>query len=233
MTVGENTKKGDDQKNMIPSRPKIYHIVHVDRLPSIVADQHLWCDAEIVRRSPSGTTIGMNNIKQRRLNELCLASHPELHVGDCVPFYFCPRSIMLYLINQANHADLQYRGGQNPIIHLEADLHASVTWAQSNNRRWAFTLSNAGARFFEDRNNLSQLGEINWDAVQANRWSGDGIPSSVSEGKQAEFLMEYCFPWHLVERIGVNSQLVHGQVVSALPTDGHRPQVEITQAWYY
>ena len=79
----------------IPADPKIYHIVHADRLPSIIADGRLWCDAEIVRCSPPGTTIGMNGIKQRRLNELTLNSHPDLHVGDCVPFYFCPRSIML------------------------------------------------------------------------------------------------------------------------------------------
>ena len=32
-----------------PRHPKIYHIVHVDRLPSIVADGCLWCDAEVVR----------------------------------------------------------------------------------------------------------------------------------------------------------------------------------------
>ena len=51
---------------LVPPQPKIYHIVHVDRLPSIVADGFLWCDAEIVRRAPPGTTIGMNGIKQRR-----------------------------------------------------------------------------------------------------------------------------------------------------------------------
>jgi hypothetical protein len=59
----------------IPTEPKIYHIVHVDRLPSIITDGWLWCDTEIVRRSPPGTTIGMNAIKQRRLNELTLNSH--------------------------------------------------------------------------------------------------------------------------------------------------------------
>jgi hypothetical protein len=110
----------------IPAEPKIYHIVHVDRLPSIVSDGRLWCDAEVVRRSPPGTTIGMSAIKQRRLYELTLASHARLHVGDCVPFYFCPRSIMLYLIHRANHPDLTYRGGQRPIIHLEADLEQTV-----------------------------------------------------------------------------------------------------------
>ena len=83
----------------VPAKPKIYHIVHVDRLPSIINDGWLWCDAEIVRRSPSGTIIGMDAIKQRRLKELTLTSHSDLHVGDCVPFYFCPRSVMLYLIH--------------------------------------------------------------------------------------------------------------------------------------
>ena len=95
----------------IPAQPKIYHICHVDRLPSIVADDCLWCDAEIEQRAAAGTTIGMNSIKQRRMTELTLTSHPKLRVGDCVPFYFCPRSVMLYLIYMANHRELSYQGG--------------------------------------------------------------------------------------------------------------------------
>lgn len=217
----------------VPAQLKIYHIVHVDRLPSIIADGHLWCDAEIVRRAPSGTTIGMNAIKQRRLNQLTLTSHPDLHVGDCVPFYFCPRSVMLYLIYQANHPDLEYRGGQGPIVHLEADLRAAVSWAQQDNRRWAFTLSNAGASYFEDRCDLAELNEVYWDAVQANNWGGSDIAPSIKEGKQAEFLMESHFPWHLVERIGVSSSGIYRQVTNALPARGHRPQVETKSEWYY
>ena len=54
---------------------------------------------------------------------------PGLNVGDCVPFYFCPRSVMLYLIHRANHPELDYRGGQGPIVHLEADLHEAANWA--------------------------------------------------------------------------------------------------------
>ena len=151
----------------VPAQLKIYHIVHVDRLPSIVADGLLWCDAEIVRRAPAGTTIGMTGIKQRRLSELRLSSHPDLHVGDCVPFYFCPRSVMLYLIYQGNHPELVYRGGQSPILHFQADLNAVVAWANAQAARWAFTLSNAGSYFFEDRSDLACLNEVNWTAVQA------------------------------------------------------------------
>ena len=176
--------------------PKIYHIVHFDRLASIIQDGCLWCDAEVMTRSPPGTAIGMNNIKQRRLHELELTSHPGLYVGQCVPFYFCPRSVMLYLIHRQNH-ELDYQGGQRPIVHLVADLQSVVNWADQNHQRWAFTLSNAGSRFFEDRNDLDQLNEIDWQAVQARSWQ------QYKDGKQAEFLLERQFPWQLVEQIGV------------------------------
>ena len=211
----------------MPARPKLYHIAHVDRLPSIVADQCLWCDREVARRAPPGTTIGMSGIKQRRLDELRLTSHPDLFVGDCVPFYFCPRSVMLFLIHKANEPELAYRGGQGPIVHFEADLHSLVAWADTQHRRWAFTLSNAGARYFEDRSDLGQLGEIDWNAVQTRDWR------QCKEGKQAEFLLELSFPWHLVERIGVQSRATYTSVVNALPPRGHRPPVEIRPEWYY
>lgn len=210
----------------MPAKLKIYHIVHVDRLPQIVADGWLWCDAEIAVRSFAGTTIGMSQIKDRRLKELTLTSYPDLHVGDCVPFYFCPRSIMLYLLHRSNHADLSYRGGQGPIVHLEADLHDTVAWADEQKLRWAFTLSNAGACYFEDRCDLDDLGQIDWSAVQARDWQGS------KEGKQSEFLVEKKFPWQLVSRVGVYSRAVHGQVASALIT-AHRPRIEIKTDWYY
>ncbi len=211
----------------MPERPKLYHIAHVDRLPSIVADGYLWCDQEIQSRNPAGTTIGMNSIKTRRLSELRLVSHPSLFVGDCVPFYFCPRSVMLYLIHQGNHPELTYLGGQEPIIHFEVDLFDTVDWALDRGYRWAFTLSNAGAFYFEDRCDLGQLDEIDWDAVNATDWR------HCKEGKQAEFLVERCFPWHLVERIGVLTKAVYNQAVNALPAHGHRPPVVIQRDWYY
>lgn len=210
----------------VPAQPKIFHICHVDRLASIVAAGGLLSDAAVVQAAAPGTVIGMNHIKQRRLQELRLNSHPGLYVGQCVPFYFCPRSVMLFLIHRQN-ADLAYKGGQGPIIHLEADLHATVAWANAQPRRWAFTLSNAGSRYFEDRADLARLGEVDWDAVAARNWS------ACREAKQAEFLLEHSFPWHLVERIGVLSQPIATQVAQTLPVGGHRPPVQILPAWYY
>jgi ssDNA thymidine ADP-ribosyltransferase, DarT len=222
----------------IPEQPKIYHILHVDRLASVVADGYLWSDAEVLRRQTGGTTIGMSRIKARRLNELHLTSHRDLRVGQCAPFYFCFRSVMLFLIHCKNE-ELTYKGGQGPIVHLQADLHLVVDWATQNNKRWAFTLSNAGANYFEDHSNVERLGKINWDAVQALKWSGSGVAGSVKEGKQAEFLVERGFPWHLVERIGyLNKSIsptceVLASITDALKGATHRPVVEKCNHWYY
>lgn len=210
----------------MPAQPKIYHICHVDRLPSILASNGLFSDAMVQQHDLPGTVVGMSNIKQRRLTELRLVSHPTLFVGQCVPFYLCPRSVMLYMMH-VRSGELAYKGGQDPIIHLEADLHETVAWANANNRRWAFTLSNAGSRYFEDRADLARLNEINWDAVQARRWS------QCKEAKQSEFLLEGSFPWGLVRRIGVSNNIVYGQVLNTLQQQEHRPTVEVKTDWYY
>ena len=209
-----------------PVNPKIYHICHVDRLPSVLAEDGLLCDAEATRRAMPGSTIGMKEIKERRLRA-SLTSHPGLHVGDCVPFYFCPRSVMLYLIHMANHEGLTYRSGQGPIIHLEADLRQTVAWAEQHDRRWAFTLSNAGARYFEDHSDPALLDEIDWDAVKARDWR------LHKEGKQAEFLIEGRFSWALVARSGVLSQQTCRQVSEALSSAAHKPPVAVMPRWYY
>jgi hypothetical protein len=212
-----------------PSNPKIYHILHFDRLPSVIRDGFLFSDAIMNRRSASGTTIGMSAIKQRRLTVLSLANYPGLLVGECVPFYYCPRSVMLYLIHKGNDPALAYRSGQEPIVHLELDLRAVIEWADASSKRWAITNGNAGSRYFDDFITFSKLRELNWAAIQARQWS----QASIKEAKQSEFLVEDQVPWPLVSRIGVQNAQVQAQVQQYVTTTGHRPPVELKVGWYY
>lgn len=208
-------------------KPKIYHIVHIDRLPLILADGGLLSDAIVTKRDLSDPTIGMSRIKERRLNELSFSVYPDLYVGECVPFYFCPRSVMLYLIYQANHPDLAYRGGQKPIIHLELDMDRVIDWAAGQRLRWVFTTSNAGSRYFLDYAERGKLREINWDAVNATDWK------NVREEKQAEFLVETRVEWSLVDRIGVYNESVKQRTKLLLTGQPHCPAVEALPQWYY
>ena len=210
---------------LVPAQPKIYHIVHVDRLPSIIVDGYLWCDAEIRNRNATGTTIGISRIKERRLRSQ-LSVYPDLRVGDCVPFYFYPRSVMLHSIHVGN-PNLEYRGGQDPIVHLEADLYETVRRADANRRRWVFTSSNAGAIHFNDYSDLAKLSDLDWGAITARYWS------ERRDEKQAEFLVEESFPWNLVRRVGVYSPRIRNSALEAMKGAGHQPPVEIRRDWYY
>jgi hypothetical protein len=210
-----------------PARPKIYHITHVDNLPGIVADRELVSDRAMLERGGPVAAIGMSEIKRRRVEELDVHCHPGTKVGDYVPFYFCPRSIMLYVIHCANHPELAYRGGQVPIVHLEADLHAVITWAEENGVKWTFSLSNAGAYYTEFRARIDDLDQLNWPAIAARDWA------ALKEPKQAEFLLDGRLPLELVERVGVYSEPVRARALAALGCSGHQPPVVIRSDWYY
>lgn len=211
----------------VPANPKICHIVHLDRLPSIIQDGFLLSDRLISQRTDTGSMIGMSHIKQRRLNQLRLSTHPDLFVGDCVPFYFCPRSVMLFLIHRRSE-DIAYKDGQVPIVHLVADLNDTVVWANQSQQRWVFTGSNAGSFYFEDTNNLANLSKLRWDSISTNDWAGEH-----KEYKQAEFLLESRFPWHLIEKIGVISDDMQAKVTSVIASAAHQPNVVVQRNWYY
>jgi hypothetical protein len=212
-----------------PAQPKLYHITHIDNLPAIVRDGCLVSDATMILRGGPAQSIGMSDIKRRRIEELDVSCHPGAKVGDYVPSYFCPRSVMLYVICRGNHPSLTYHGGQGPIVHLVADLHAVVRWAEEHRGRWCFSLSNAGAYYAEFRSRLDELDQLDWHAIEAQ----DFRAASVKEGKQAEFLLHGQLPFALVERIGVHSELMRARVIGALGGSSYRPVIEVRPEWYF
>ncbi len=211
-----------------PQPTRIYHITHFKNLPSIMNDGGLLSDAEMIARGDPQLAIGMSEIKQNRMR-LPVKCHEGDKVGQYVPFYFCPRSIMLYLLHKANHPGLTYRGGQGPIVHLQADLASTVDWATRSGTRWAFSLANAGAAYALFRNDFAQLGEVDWGAVKAT----DFRDAKIKEGKQAEFLVKRFVPWNLVEHIGVGSANVQSEVVAMLNGAAHQPPVDVQPRWYF
>lgn len=214
--------------NPVPPNPRIYHITHVANLAAIVASGGLESDARMRLTGGPVADIGMSSIKARRLRSP-VHCHPGDRVGDYVPFYFCPRSLMLFVIHRANHSELAYSGGQGPIVHLEADLRESIRWARSVGRRWAFTDRNASAAYAQFFARTRDLGQVSWSAVGSPNF-GDAV---VKEGKQAEFLLHGDFPWALVSRIGVHSDAVAASVHKAIGAATHKPTVAVMPGWYF
>ncbi len=213
-----------------PDQPKIYHITHIDNLPSIVTTGSIESDGKRLEQGSGQTSIGMTEIKRRRLYEIAVSCHPNTKVGAYVPFYFCFRSIMLYILYIGNHPDLtHYQAGQDPVLHLQVDMKAAIELADQYGIRWAFSDRNAGTYYTSFYNNYNELKNIDWAAVRAT----DFRDAQVKEGKQAEFLIHNTCPWHLVEKIGVLNRQRLEQVNAILQNIEHKPIVAIERSWYF
>lgn len=136
---------------------------------------------------------------------------------------------MLFILYKGNHPSLTYRGGQGPIVHLQADLDAVITWAEREGTRWAFSDRNAGGRYASFFCQRDALGNVSWAAIDA----ADFRDADVKDSKQAEFLVYGSFPFQLVNHIGVQNAQIERQVVEAVATGRHRPTVSVKPEWYY
>lgn len=201
----------------------IYHITHLDNLPRILAAGSLYSDRRLAEERPS-VTIGFDHIKRRRLR-IEVSCHPGTMVGDYVPFYFCPRSVMLFVISRRND-QLDYRGGQRNIVHLVSTVNQAI--GAAGKRPWAFSDANAGAYYACFYNELERIKVLDWEAVQARYWNDP----AVKEKKQAEFLVHDFFPWDCFHEIGVINSAVREQVLDLLG-NAAQPTVNVRQAWYY
>ena len=84
----------------VPAQPKIYHITHVDNLAAIVREGVLVSDATMLARGGPSVTIGMSEIKKRRIIELILEQQSErlqkleekARFGESHAFFACKKA---------------------------------------------------------------------------------------------------------------------------------------------
>lgn len=209
--------------------PKIYHITHYQNLESMRMSGAIFSDSYCLKNSKDHTKIGMSEIKRRRLEDIEVKCYPGTRVGEYVPFYFCPRSIMLYLMYKGNHPDLKYTGGQEPVVHIQADMVSVVTWAEKNRVQWAFSDRNAGTYYAEFYNDMTELNKINWEAIT----SLDFRHPLIKDGKQAEFLLYKSFPFDLIESIGVVNAKIQSVVKNMLQGNALVDKVQVRPDWYF
>ena len=200
----------------------IYHITHADNVANIAREARLWCDAQRIARGLVSTHIGYSHIKERRMRHpVTVAAGGTL--GNYVPFNFCPRSVMLYVVSQG-HED--YREGQQPIVHLVS----SIETIRATGRPWFFTDRHADLGYANQFDALDKLDEVDWSVMPLRQWGGD---QEVKEKRQAEFLVHDSCPWQVIEAIGVIDQAIAERVEAAIAGAGHKPRVEVHRDWYY
>ena len=127
----------------------LYHITDISNLPSILTNGGLLSDCALA--DVAHQVIGYPNIKQRRMTQYRVPCCENRYVGEFVPFYFCPRSPMLYTVNRGNTG--RPPGCQTSVVHLVTN----VAMAVNQGRPIAISDGNAGAGYATFRNDLAAL----------------------------------------------------------------------------
>lgn len=206
--------------------PAIYHITHIRNLPLILQYGCLWCDNEKAARQLNPVGIAHEHIKRRRAARNVPSSHGGT-LADYVPFYFAPRSPMLYTIHRGNVED--YREGQGPVLHLVSSTERVI----ENGLPFTFTNGHAEmltSSFFEDPTDLDK---VDWQIMKATFWNDTSDDGTRKWRRQAEFLVYNHFPVKFIAGIGVFSKQVADSVKQILAETGHQIQVAERRNWYY
>lgn len=221
-----------------PQPTRLFHITAIANLPAIVA-----AGALLSKNSGAAAGINYQNIAhagaQGARAVRAVPDPPGGVVHDFVPFYFAPRSPMLYAINGGRVAGCTWR--QADIVHFET----TVALATTAGRAFVFYDRNATLAFSTAYTDLARLdAAVAWDLITEvpqldgycmywhNR-PADARYADRMERRQAEFLVRDNVPLHCMTRLGVIDAGRQAQVQAMLARAGVAMPVDVMPAWYF
>lgn len=204
----------------------IYHITHINNLTSILNSGGLIANGVLQRQRIYYVDIAHESIQGRRSRTLVpCGAGGVLH--DYVPFYFAPRSPMLFTIHKGNVEG--YEQGQELVIYLVSTAE-SIGAAALN---FAFTDGHGIMNYTQFFDNLNDLNKIDWTIMREQYWRDTTDDNDRKRRRQAEFLVHQFCPWTLITEIGVINSTIQAQVRQILQNYNHQPTVTVYGNWYY
>lgn len=161
--------------------------------------------------------------KRARTNVPC---GPGGCLHDYVPFYFAPRSPMLYAIHKGL---VECPDGQNGLACIvsttELILAASLGYAFTDGHG-IMALTN----FYDD---LSHLDRIDWAVMRSRYWNDTADHPDRKRRRQAEFLVHKFVPWKCVLGIGVNKTAAVATVRNLLGEFGESADIRVKPDFFF
>jgi hypothetical protein len=196
-----------------PMPTRVLHMTRIERLPSVV-EHGLLPDNVCRQRQIGGVEIGYDHIKRRR------AMRPVPCGGggtlaDYVPFYFAPRSPMLYAVTRG-------------LVSAEAANTERIVYLVSSTQ----TLREAGMTVVAS-NRHAELDFVDWPLMTATYWNNTPNDPDRKERRQAECLVQPCVSWQVIEGIATKTEGARAQVRLALGTACEPPPVDVRADWYF
>lgn len=208
-----------------PRPTRVLHFTHIDHIEPMVASG-VTCDAE-AQRELLAVEVGDTDIKARR-RRLEVPAGPGGVVADYVPFYFAPRSPMMYVIH--NGRVPQYQGPVTDLVYLVA----SIEGLQAAGCDLVLSDRNAAvgiADFSASPDDWDDL--VDWSVMDLTMWNSVPEYPDRMERRMAECLAHGRVPWHAVEQLVVATPAHETRVVASLAALGATIPVSVRRNWYF
>ena len=204
----------------------VYHITRFEHLESMVA-HGLLSDNQAQERGMVQVEIGNASIKARRAARVVPIA-PGGVVADYVPFYFAPRSPMLYAIDRGNVPT--YQQGCDEIVYLVSSTqmlreHGLTVLGTDRNTTMGY------AEFTVDDDYLTDI--VDWDLMEARIWRKTLEEPDRMERRQAEVLVHGQVPWSAMMGVAAKSEDVKARVEAVLSKLGQSTPVAVRPDWYF
>ncbi|HKZ66896.1 MAG TPA: DUF4433 domain-containing protein, partial [Chitinophagaceae bacterium] len=175
-----------------------YRLYHIQNLPHIL--QSGLCTKNHPQANPNFIPIGNPGIiTSRGVTPVRIAGYGN--IGDYVPFYFTPRSIMLYNIVTGYWAPVVPQVQRTDIIILRCEIQKLAGLGQ-----FFFTDGQANDALTNHYNNVANTTNIDWASIQTSNFSKSNGDFDRPRRYQAEFLVHYHVPVQAIESIFVYNQ---------------------------
>lgn len=205
---------------------KIYHITDKRNLPQICNYKGLYSKNKARTLNIDSINIAYEGIQDRR-TETMVPIKPGGCLHDYVPFYFAPRSPMLYAIKTGFIGG--YEGGQRDIVYLVCAIESIV----EKKSLFVFTDGHAIMRLSEFFSDIRSFNFIDWKVMKDSYWADTPKDPDRKRRRQAEFLVRDFLPFGLVDEIGVMNESVQNEVKDIVFKNGYDKIVNIKNDWYY
>ena len=214
---------------MNPERPRptwIMHFTHIQHLETIV-EYGLLCDSQAQTFDGFEMEVGNQGIKDQRRRRM-VPVDPGGVVSDYVPFYFAPRSPMMYAIEKGNVPT--YSGGCDELVYLVSTIERLVALDLA----MVFTDRNAVLEFATygvDPVELDSL--IDWPVMKLRIWSNTPDEPDRRERRMAECLVHGRVPWGAFQSVVARNQACARHAQDLLAAMGQTTRVFVRPGWYF
>ncbi|WP_370898047.1 type II toxin-antitoxin system toxin DNA ADP-ribosyl transferase DarT [Chryseobacterium gossypii] len=149
-------------------------------------------------------------------------------IGDYVPFYFTPKSMMLFNIITGYRHPLVLKRNRTEILIIRCLINDLATLPQ-----WFFTDGQGNKSLTKHYCDLTELNSIDWKCIQESNFKNDEDDPDRSRKYQAEFLVHKQVPLTSIESLNVYNKYSANIVKNLLKQNNINMAVNIQPQYFF